>query len=175
MGTIGRTCNTTHCTEAAAAVTVVERFCQVNALADAGETEATVCDNDAYSGALVQEYSYDVARIFPRLFCAIAGCSPLLSPSSSTQAYDGVHADAARKLPAQWRYRVSARCPAGVLCVLRGARGVAAPGVSPRVALNVTGPSRFCGAFLHIWGSRVGGTDPHRPSAPQIRSQRLCS
>ena len=27
---------------------------------------------------------------------------------------------------------------------------------------------------FHTLGLRVGGTDPHRPSTPQIRSQRLC-
>ena len=39
--------------------------------------------------------------------------------------------------------------------------------------IYTSGPSRFCRAFSQV-GAQSGGTDPHRPSAPQIRSQRIC-
>ena len=39
---------------------------------------------------------------------------------------------------------------------------------------HVASPSTFRGAFSHM-GAQSGGTDTHRPSAPRIRSQSLCS
>ena len=101
---------------------------------------------------------------------ALVMVDPLYTPHPFPFA-DGVHvvyydhtreADLAAKLRHYLAHPVEARrsAVAGHLFALRYHR-----------AVSQAARQDFRGALSHI---RVGGTDPHGPSTPQIRSQRLC-